>query len=884
MLPLPAAGAGATGDTTMSSTQHQLIEQCATRLRGIVEALDNIHDTSPHRWSTDLDDVHSSAESLLAMIKDQAPPSEDQLIAAGLSYPLAKEDAVQLWYAGFRSEVVTVLEAWEAIGHDIGMNPSKGELLDSLRNMAAICNAHGNDMPAQSAIDQRQAIADAITGALAFGAQASRPPPADHWLRPFYDIGRAEGQRTQELAMLVRMLASSLKRHAPESNLVARATNYLAAKGLAGTPLRDAPASVEQVGGDERAAFELFVRKHCGMPAHIAVNWDAKFTNDAWAGWQARAALAQPSPVRSSLLINGYQLRAALDFIAPDGTAEQLESEACIEWRQQDADFLEAGLYAFCAEYPEKGGVLLDEEPTNSQPSPAQELAERGTQHRFSTTEQTCRHDFAGVWWNDNGVTKTGRECRHCGFFVADAPEVQAEAERPELWAVHAQGPDELYAAFTREDAEKHAAELNALPMPEGIAVGAVVVPSPWPEAEHWKYLAEQEQDHKNEIAGRLRQLERICEGLPQDAIDGGWTAQGIRGYAKRLEDQLKAALAQVEALRAELQSQRERNTELIFKLGSATNGWGRCEKERDAALARVAELERQQPVAWMHDQPNRVDVIHRDVKDLLQRVPGSSRGIHRPLDVSEHYTIPLYAAPVAQAQHSVPEISGIGRDAEHPRAVVLYLRNEPSEEDMRAIQNFLRAISADVLTQAQHSAGYAEARMCANCRHIGINDAADYAACHDCNWTGPEPDEDKCPGCAGENCMAAACPECGCRYDLVAEANITAPAGQVPQAWLDVQAERRRQITAEGWTPEHDDEHDNGEMARAAACYALAGSSAPSDGTAALLVSLAWPWDEQWWKPSTARRDMVKACALGLAEIERLDRVAASQGGPSDA
>ncbi|HEJ4912100.1 TPA: hypothetical protein SL629_006838, partial [Pseudomonas aeruginosa] len=39
--------------------------------------------------------------------------------------------------------------------------------------------------------------------------------------------------------------------------------------------------AVEQAGGDERAAFELFVRKHCGMPAHIAVNWDAKFTNDA---------------------------------------------------------------------------------------------------------------------------------------------------------------------------------------------------------------------------------------------------------------------------------------------------------------------------------------------------------------------------------------------------------------------------------------------------------------------------------------------------------------------------------------------------------------------------------------------------------------------------
>ncbi len=94
MLPLPAAGAGATGDTTMSSTQHQLIEQCATRLRGIVEALDNIHDTSPQRWSTDLDDVHSSAESLLAMIKDQAPTqaAQDLALRTIAEYPCPEQD------------------------------------------------------------------------------------------------------------------------------------------------------------------------------------------------------------------------------------------------------------------------------------------------------------------------------------------------------------------------------------------------------------------------------------------------------------------------------------------------------------------------------------------------------------------------------------------------------------------------------------------------------------------------------------------------------------------------------------------------------------------------------------------------------------------------
>lgn len=38
-----------------------------------------------------------------------------------------------------------------------------------------------------------------------------------------------------------------------------------------------------------------------------------------------------------------------------------------------------------------------------------------------------------------------------------------------------------------------------------------------------------------------------------------------------------------------------------------------------------------------------------------------------------------------------------------------------------------------------------------------------------------------------------------------------------------DVLAERLRQISAEGWTPEHDDEYQYCEMAVAAACYIMA-------------------------------------------------------------
>ncbi|KVX33434.1 hypothetical protein WT32_02500 [Burkholderia anthina] len=84
-------------------------------------------------------------------------------------------------------------------------------------------------------------------------------------------------------------------------------------------------------------------------------------------------------------------------------------------------------------------------------------------------------------------------------------------------------------------------------------------------------------------------------------------------------------------------------------------------------------------------------------------------------------------------------------------------------------------------------------------------------------------------------------------------------------QAVRDVIAERRRQVDQEGWTPQHDDEHANGELATAAGAYALFNDSAPAP--------FFWPWDASWWKPTGRRRNLVKAGALILAEIERLDR-----------
>ncbi|WES88805.1 hypothetical protein [Dickeya fangzhongdai] len=104
-----------------------------------------------------------------------------------------------------------------------------------------------------------------------------------------------------------------------------------------------------------------------------------------------------------------------------------------------------------------------------------------------------------------------------------------------------------------------------------------------------------------------------------------------------------------------------------------------------------------------------------------------------------------------------------------------------------------------------------------------------------------------------------------------------------VSAAVRDVIAERQRQITAEGWTPEHDDEHVAFEMSFAAATYVLhIAQSYGGQPYKHVAPSEVWPWDLKWLKFAPGpRRSLVKAAALILAEIDRLDRAAPqSKGG----
>jgi hypothetical protein len=104
-------------------------------------------------------------------------------------------------------------------------------------------------------------------------------------------------------------------------------------------------------------------------------------------------------------------------------------------------------------------------------------------------------------------------------------------------------------------------------------------------------------------------------------------------------------------------------------------------------------------------------------------------------------------------------------------------------------------------------------------------------------------------------------------------ERGITHPTTDTQSdAVRDIARERKRQIDDEGWSLDRDDRYADTQLAGAAACYVL---STVAHWAAGPAISQFWPWDDKWWKPDNARRNLVKAGALIAAEIERLDRAA---------
>lgn len=326
--------------------------------------------------------------------------------------------------------------------------------------------------------------------------------------------------------------------------------------------------SADQEGGDERAAFNRWIAEQqlCQgsdislfqLERNGALVSLHELLRDAYQAGQARAALEQPSP----------------DAPYADDIAADLERS---DWTPEDA------LRWYAA------GKHFDTTNGRTRIIDTGAVASNALKH-LSLPYLEMKGDA---------------ELTELREAMAQPSPAQAEAERPEVVArvVHS-NPVVL----------GQCGPLNANDELMTVAQHAASV-ARWAEMFN---RVEQERDAALAEVERLRQFERICEGLPQDAIDGGWTVQGIRGYAKRLEDQLKVALARVAELERKLRDEENAHTTTI--------------EQRDNAEHWADQL----------------------AKAIAERF-GVDIGEHSNLNCPWNEALVWMQQPPAQAQHSVP-------------------------------------------------------------------------------------------------------------------------------------------------------------------------------------------------------------------------------------
>lgn len=214
-----------------------------------------------------------------------------------------------------------------------------------------------------------------------------------------------------------------------------------------------------------------------------------------------------------------------------------------------------------------------------------------------------------------------------------------------------------------------------------------------------------------------------------------------------------------------------------------------------------------------------------------------------------EYRTVPLYTAPPASEREKVRREHAEWSDAtfgdvgpvgplKHLSKETLEAAADPSDPLEWADMQFL-------LWDAQRRMGISDEFITrAMIEKLAINKAR--------QW--PEPKD-------GE-------PRLHIKEQPVPAASSESVSLSLTDALRDVIAERQRQVSVKGWTPEHDDTYTCGELSGAAISY-----------IEPMEAVFYWPaeWHDDSFKPSDERRNLVKATALLLAEIERLDRISAA-------
>ncbi|ENT2759422.1 hypothetical protein ACVGAV_005634 [Pseudomonas aeruginosa] len=347
----------------------------------------------------------------------------------------------------------------------------------------------------------------------------------------------------------------------------------------------------EQAGGDERAAFELFVRKHCGMPEHIAVNWDAKFTNDAWEGWQARAALAQPSPKREQRLV---------------------ECDAC----------------------PTSGGCVEKCMKAPMQPSPAQAEAERPEVVAVVLAKgfgRVCEAIDADTLYQHCSEGEPLMTVTQHSRIVGALRFERQQMDRALTACINERDPlglAPLAQAFNEAPAE-------ALRPEQAEVFGLERYRVEKTEHGFWPYCVLAGDGTRELFVGHLKQCQRVATELAAAFEDGKFIAQhesivgGLRAEITQLRqhknDYMDAGQETYRALQNEIREREAEIARLDCLVSSRT-------AERDAAQARVAGLEM-----------------------LLRKLSTNGLMQFSTVDEEMAVQAALGGAPVAQAQHSGP-------------------------------------------------------------------------------------------------------------------------------------------------------------------------------------------------------------------------------------
>lgn len=278
--------------------------------------------------------------------------------------------------------------------------------------------------------------------------------------------------------------------------------------------------------------------------------------------------------------------------------------------------------------------ALAQPSPAQTQPSPAPTL-------RAAIDVANDRFEVPVAKWGTDLVGEEERpEVAEVAFVLRNIGAMDAEdidGDNVDLRFEDAEGRDTGCDVSIVEYAEKAADLFEQHDRIVGALRAEIAMLRSY-ESEWELLLNEHEQQRDAALAEveRLRQFERICEGLPQDAIDGGWTVQGIRCYAKRLEDQLKSALARVEDL--------ERQEPVV-------RAYGVLPPFAEKVLAKLRRF-----YGCASDFESGGVDIGRHWLDLLTQLGLLNRVQRSPAlwEISQQGE-DLLEAPVAKAQHSVP-------------------------------------------------------------------------------------------------------------------------------------------------------------------------------------------------------------------------------------